>query len=92
MLGPHFLQCSSAGGFGVRLHCFGDRLALQLQGDCFVAKLLASRGLLSLGQVRYLGGWLLMQVKLYPGFVEQVHEGIISVAAKGYEPLYLGID
>jgi len=32
-----------------------------------------------------------MQLKLYSGFFEQVLERIVSIAAKGYEALYLGI-
>jgi hypothetical protein len=44
------------------------------------------------GQVSYLGGRFLVQLKLYSRFPEQVHKGVISVAAKGYESLYPGID
>lgn len=40
----------------------------------------------------YLRGRFFVQLKLYSGFPEQVHKGIISVSAKGHEALYLGID
>jgi len=33
-----------------------------------------------------------MQVKLYSGFLKQVHEGVVSIVAKGYKSLYFGID
>jgi len=32
-----------------------------------------------------------MQLKLYSGFLEQVLEGVISIAAKGYESLYFSV-
>jgi len=45
----------------------------------------------ALWQVSYLGRWFFVQLKLYSGFLEQVLERVISVAAKGYEALYFGI-
>jgi hypothetical protein len=44
------------------------------------------------GQLGYLGGRFFVQLKLYSSFSEQVHKGVISVSAKGYEALYLGIN
>jgi len=32
-----------------------------------------------------------MQLELYSGFLEQVFERVIGVAAKGYEAFYLGV-
>ncbi len=89
---PHLLQCSSAGGFGVSFRCFGDQPGPATARRLLRGKARGEKGALVLRQVRYPGGRLLTQVKLYPGFLEQVHEGIISVAAEGYEALYLGID
>jgi hypothetical protein len=44
------------------------------------------------GQMGYPGGRFFVQFKLYFSFPEQAHKGVISVAAKGHEAIYLGID
>ncbi len=43
-------------------------------------------------QVRYFGWWFLMQVKLYSGFMKQIHKGVVSIVAKSYKSSYFGID
>ena len=33
-----------------------------------------------------------MQVKLYSGFMKQIHKGVVSIVAKGYKSFYSGIN